>query len=43
MQFRGVSSRGWDMYDIEREHGRIHHRIALGTDGKIYGALTLMF
>jgi bla regulator protein BlaR1 len=42
MEFRGVSNQGWDMYDIQREHGRIHHRIALGTDGKIHGAMAVL-
>jgi|HubBroStandDraft_4_1064222.scaffolds.fasta_scaffold533890_2 hypothetical protein len=42
MEFRGVSSQGWDMYDMQREHGRVHYRIAFGTDGKIYGALVLL-
>lgn len=36
--FQGVGSHGWDVYDVEREHGRERYRIMLGSDGKIWGA-----
>ncbi|HWW22063.1 MAG TPA: hypothetical protein VNZ06_14785 [Steroidobacteraceae bacterium] len=42
IEFRGVSSQGADMYDVQREHGRADYRFALGTDGKIYGLAVMM-
>lgn len=36
--FRGVGSHGWDVYDVDREHGRERYRIMLGSDGIIWGA-----
>jgi DNA-binding transcriptional MerR regulator len=38
MTFQGVGSHGWDVYDVEREHGSERYRIMLGSDGKISGA-----
>jgi DNA-binding transcriptional MerR regulator len=38
MEFSGISNQGWDMYKIQREHGPQRYSIALGDDGKIYGA-----
>jgi len=39
VEFRGVGSQGWDIYDVRQEHGVSQWRIALGTDGIISGAL----
>ena len=35
IEFRGVGSEGWDVYDVHREHGASRWRILLSPDGKI--------
>jgi len=37
-----VGSQGWDVYDVNREHGTVRYRIALGADGKICGAAVVV-
>jgi len=39
VEFRGVGSQGWDIYDVRHEHGTLTWRIALSHDGKIRGVL----
>lgn len=39
IEFQGVGGQGWDVYDVHRERGSGRWRIALGSDGKILGAL----
>jgi hypothetical protein len=40
IRFAGVDGGGWDIYDVQRAHGRRQDRIILGSDGKIAGYLT---
>jgi DNA-binding transcriptional MerR regulator len=35
VQFRGVGRQGWDVYDVECEHGSSRWRILIGGDGKV--------
>jgi len=42
IEFQGVGSQGWDVYDVQREHGSSRWRIALGSDGKILGAAVVL-
>jgi hypothetical protein len=42
IEFQGVGNQGWDVYDVQREHGSSRWRIALGSDGKILGALVIL-
>ena len=42
IEFQGVGAQGWDCYDVHREHGTTRYRIALGSDGKILGALAML-
>ena len=37
--FQGVGNAGWDVYDIQHEHGKSRCRIMLRSDGLITGAL----
>ena len=37
IEFQGVGSQGWDVYEVRRENGVVKWRIAL-TDGVIAGA-----
>lgn len=39
ISFQGVGHAGWDVYDIQHEHGRSRCRIALRSDGLIISAL----
>ncbi|MGH8227932.1 MAG: MerR family transcriptional regulator [Steroidobacteraceae bacterium] len=39
MSFQGVGHAGWDVYDIQHEHGKSRCRIALRSDGLIVSAL----
>jgi Zn-dependent protease with chaperone function len=39
VQFRGVGSQGWDVYDVRQKNGSTQWRIALGADGIITGAV----
>jgi DNA-binding transcriptional MerR regulator len=38
LEFRGVGSDGWDVYDVHRERGASQWRILLSADGKIVSA-----
>ena len=38
IEFRGVGSDGWDVYDVHRERGASQWRILLSADGKIASA-----
>jgi DNA-binding transcriptional MerR regulator len=40
--FEGVGSAGWDVYDVQHEHGKSRFRIMLLSDGLITGALFLI-
>jgi DNA-binding transcriptional MerR regulator len=42
IEFQGVGGQGWDVYDVQRERGSGRWRIALGSDGKILGALAIL-
>ena len=42
IEFQGVGNQGWDVYDVQREHGTSRWRIALGSDGKILGAAVIL-
>jgi DNA-binding transcriptional MerR regulator len=42
IEFQGVGNQGWDVYDVQREHGTSRWRIALGSDGKILGASVIL-
>jgi hypothetical protein len=42
IEFQGVGSAGWDVYDVRREQGSQRWRIAVGTDGKILGAIVVL-
>lgn len=37
--FQGVGGAGWDVYDVQHEHGKSQCRIMLNSDGLITGAL----
>ncbi|MGH8258425.1 MAG: MerR family transcriptional regulator [Steroidobacteraceae bacterium] len=39
VEFQGVGSAGWDVYDVQHEYGKSRFRIALGSGGIITGAL----
>jgi beta-lactamase regulating signal transducer with metallopeptidase domain len=39
IEFRGVGSQGWDIYEVRHEHGTSQWRIALDDHGIIMGAL----
>jgi hypothetical protein len=39
VEFKGVGSSGWDIYDVTFENGLAVDRIALSSDGIITGAL----
>lgn len=39
VEFRGVGSQGWDVYEVRQEHGLTEWRISLGADGTVTGAL----
>jgi bla regulator protein BlaR1 len=39
IQFKGVSSRGWDQYQVTHAHGTANWQIALDDKGVIVGAL----
>ena len=39
VQFRGVGNMGWDIYEVQHEHGVVQYRIALASNGIITGAL----
>jgi hypothetical protein len=42
IEFRGVGSQGWDVYDVRHENGRSTWRVLLSKDGKtIEGALVM--
>jgi len=40
--FQGVGSAGWDVYDVEHEHGKSRFRIMLRSDGLLTGALFMV-
>jgi hypothetical protein len=40
--FQGVGSAGWDVYDVEHEHGKSRFRIMLRSDGLMMGALFMV-
>lgn len=40
--FQGVGNQGWDVYDVQREHGSSRWRIALASSGKIIGAAVVL-
>ncbi|MGH8291501.1 MAG: MerR family transcriptional regulator [Steroidobacteraceae bacterium] len=40
--FQGVGSAGWDVYDVQHEHGHSRFRIMLRSDGLITGALFMV-
>ncbi|HJS90067.1 MAG TPA: MerR family transcriptional regulator [Steroidobacteraceae bacterium] len=42
IEFLGVGSAGWDVYDVRREQGSQRWRIAVGSDGKIQGAIVVL-
>ena len=42
IEFKGVGNAGWDVYDVRREQGSQRWRIAVGSDGKIHGALVVL-
>jgi DNA-binding transcriptional MerR regulator len=42
IEFQGVGSQGWDVYEVNRERGSGRWRIALGSDGKVLGALAVL-
>lgn len=42
IQFQGVGSQGWDVYDLHHEHGTLRCRIILRPDGLITGALLVI-
>jgi len=42
MEFKGVGSMGWDIYDVSFEHGSGQYRIVLSDNGIITGALFSM-
>jgi hypothetical protein len=39
IDFQGVGSQGWDVYDVHHERGTARVRIILRSDGLITGAL----
>jgi hypothetical protein len=39
VEFRGVGSQGWDLYEVRQERGLSEWKIALGDNGIIAGAL----
>jgi len=39
IEFRGVNTLGWDLYEVQQEKGTSRWSIALGSDGIITGAL----
>jgi DNA-binding transcriptional MerR regulator len=39
VDFQGVGSQGWDVYDVRQERGASRVRIILGSDGLMSGAL----
>jgi DNA-binding transcriptional MerR regulator len=39
IDFQGVGSQGWDIYDVQHEHGTSRVRIMLRPDGQVTGAL----
>jgi bla regulator protein blaR1 len=39
IDFRGVGSQGWDVYEVRHEHGLVTWRIGMASDGKIKGIL----
>lgn len=42
IEFQGVGKAGWDVYDVRREQGSQRWRIAVGSDGKILGAIVVL-
>jgi DNA-binding transcriptional MerR regulator len=42
IEFQGVGGQGWDVYDVHRERGSGRWRVALGSDGKILGAMAIL-
>lgn len=40
--FQGVGNAGWDVYDVEHEHGNSRFRIMLRSDGLMTGALFMV-
>ncbi|MGH8260431.1 MAG: hypothetical protein ACREUG_12165 [Steroidobacteraceae bacterium] len=39
IDFQGVGSQGWDVYDVQHERGTARVRILLGSERKLTGAL----
>jgi hypothetical protein len=39
--FKGVGDAGWDSYEVQHANGRLNYRIAMATNGKIAGLLTM--
>ena len=42
ISFQGVGSAGWDVYDVQHEHGQSRFRIMLRADGLMTGALFMV-
>lgn len=42
ISFQGVGSAGWDVYDVQHEHGQSRFRIMLRSDGLMTGALFMV-
>jgi DNA-binding transcriptional MerR regulator len=42
IEFQGVGSQGWDVYDVHRERGSARWRIAFSSSGKILGGLGVL-
>ncbi len=42
IDFKGVGTEGWDVYDVQRENGSARWRIAFRSDGKIASAAAAM-
>jgi hypothetical protein len=41
--FLKALSPGWDIYEVHSAHAKVRWRIALGSDGKILGAVPMYF
>jgi bla regulator protein BlaR1 len=39
--FKGVGDAGWDSYEVQHANGRLSYRIAMASNGKIAGLLTM--
>jgi bla regulator protein BlaR1 len=41
VSFKGVGDAGWDSYEVQHANGRLTYRIAMASNGKIAGLLTM--